>query len=64
MVMIRDFLKTHGGSAHTQMLIQHFNRYCGTEARTMEFKEMLRQIATLERGGRGRGRWVLKEEFK
>lgn len=64
MAMIRDFLKTHGGSAHTQMLIQHFNRYCGTEARTMEFKEMLRRIATLERGGRGRGRWVLKEEFK
>lgn len=64
MAMIRDFLKTHGGSAYTQMLIQHFNRYCGTEARTMEFKEMLRRIATLERGGRGRGRWVLKEEFK
>lgn len=67
MVMIRDFLKAHGGSAHTQMLIQHFNRYCGTQERTQEFKAMLGKIATLEnRGaaGQGRGRWVLKEEYR
>lgn len=67
MVMIRDFLKAHGGSAYTQMLIQHFNRYCGTQERTQEFKAMLGRIATLEnRGaaGMGRGRWVLKEEFR
>jgi len=67
MIMIRDFLNAHGGSAYTQMLIQHFNRYCGTEQRTQEFKEMLRKIAKLEKGGsnaQGRGRWVLKDEFK
>ncbi|KAI9871491.1 MAG: hypothetical protein M1830_002858, partial [Pleopsidium flavum] len=61
MKMIRDYLVTHGGKVHTQMLIDHFNRYCGTPERTAEFKEMLKEIATLEKGSRGRGRWVLKE---
>ncbi|KAI9792252.1 MAG: hypothetical protein M1835_007970 [Candelina submexicana] len=62
--MIRDYLVTHGGKVHTQMLIDHFNRFCGTPERTAEFKEMLKLIATLEKGTRGRGRWVLKEEYK
>lgn len=64
MKMIRDYLVTHGGKVHTQMLIDHFNRYCSTPARTAEFKEMLKEIAILEKGSRGRGRWVLKEEYK
>ena len=46
------------------MLIEHFNRYCGTEQRTAEFKEMLKTIAVLEKGGRGRGRWRLREEYR
>ena len=62
--MIRDFLTAHGGSAPTQMLVDHFNRYCGTEQRTAEFREMLKAIAKLEKGSRGRGSWVLKEEFR
>lgn len=64
MKMIRDYLVTHGGKVHTQMLIDHFNRYCGTPERTAGFKEMLKEIATLEKGSRGRGRWVLKDEYK
>lgn len=65
MVLIRDFLRAQpGGMAYTQMLIDHFNRYCGTEQRTAEFKEMLKVVAVLEKGGRGRGRWVLREEFR
>ncbi|KAL9096786.1 MAG: hypothetical protein Q9165_001274 [Trypethelium subeluteriae] len=63
LVMIRDFLVAHGGKCYTQMLVDHFNRFCGTEQRTAEFREMLKRIAVLERGGRGRGRWVLKREF-
>lgn len=63
MRMIRDYLTTHGGQVHTQMLIDHFNRYCDTPAKTAEFKAMLTEIARLEKGGRGRGRWVLKEEY-
>ena len=69
--MIRDYLKAHGGRAYTQMLINQFNRFCTTERRTAEFKEMLKKIAYLDkdvvrgRGGRGgRGQWVLKDEFK
>jgi DNA excision repair protein ERCC-6 len=62
--LIRDYLTTHGGSAYTQMLIDHFDRFCGTPQRTAEFKEMLNAIATLQPGSRGRGRWVLKDEFK
>jgi DNA excision repair protein ERCC-6 len=64
LILIRDFLTTHGGSVHTQMLIDHFDRFCGTPQRTAEFKEMLNAIATLQPGRRGRGRWVLKDEFK
>ncbi|KAF2097389.1 hypothetical protein NA57DRAFT_28614, partial [Rhizodiscina lignyota] len=65
LVLIRDFLRTHGGKAYTQMLIDHFNRFCGTPQRTADFKEMLKKIAVLEQGrSGGRGRWVLKEEFR
>lgn len=64
MRMIRDYLVTHGGKVYTQMLIDHFNRYCTSAESTMEFKEMLKQIATLEKGSRGRGSWVLKDEYK
>ena len=63
MKMIRDYLTTHGGQVHTQMLIDHFNRYCNTPAKTAEFKAMLTEIATLEKGTRGRGKWVLNEEY-
>jgi DNA excision repair protein ERCC-6 len=62
--LIRDYLSTHGGSVYTQMLIDHFNRYCTTPQATLEFKETLKLIARLEKGGRGRGRWVLKDEYK
>ena len=64
MKLIRDYIKTQGGSAHTQMLIDHFNRYCRSPEKTLEFKEMLKELATLEKGSHGRGRWVLKEEYR
>nr|POE94270.1 dna repair protein rhp26 [Quercus suber]POF04899.1 dna repair protein rhp26 [Quercus suber] len=64
LILIRDYLVAQGGSAYTQMLIDHFNRFCGSEQRTAEFKEMLKTIAELQRGGRGRGRWVLRAEFE
>ena len=62
--MIRDYLSSHGGSVYTQMLIDHFNRFCSTPQATLEFKESLKAIARLEKGGRGRARWVLKDEYK
>lgn len=62
--MIRDYLVIQGGQVHTQMLIDHFNRYCNTTEKTAEFKAMLTEIAKLERGTRGRGRWVLKDEYR
>ncbi|KAF2167207.1 hypothetical protein M409DRAFT_66234 [Zasmidium cellare ATCC 36951] len=62
--LIRDYLVSHGGSAYTQMLIDHFNRYCRTEQRTAEFREMLKTIAVMEKGGRGRAKWVLREEYR
>jgi len=62
--LIRDYLSTHGGSVYTQMLIDHFNRYCTDAQATADFKETLKKIATLEKGGRGRGRWVLKDQYK
>jgi DNA excision repair protein ERCC-6 len=64
--MIRDFMMTHGGVVPSQMLIDHFDRYCRAQpGRNEEFKEMLKMIATLERSGSAqRGRWVLKDEWR
>ncbi len=64
MKLIRDYFVAHGGQIHTQMLIDHFNRHCTTPQKTVQFKEMLKEIATLEKGSRGRGKWVLKDEYK
>ncbi|KAL8936484.1 MAG: hypothetical protein Q9211_004167 [Gyalolechia sp. 1 TL-2023] len=64
MKTIRDYLVTHGGRVYTQMLIDHFNRYCTSADKTAEFKEMLKEIARLEKGSRGRGSWVLKDEYR
>ena len=63
-MLIRDFLLANDGVAYTQMLIDHFNRFCTTEARTKEFQYMLKEIADLEKGSRGRGKWKLKDEFR
>ena len=62
--LIRDYLSSHGGSVYTQMLIDHFNRYCTSPQATMEFKETLKAIATLEKGSSSaRGKWKLKPEY-
>jgi DNA excision repair protein ERCC-6 len=50
MKLIQEYLKAHGGAVYTQMLIDHFNRYCGSPERTAEFKEMLKVIAVLDKG--------------
>jgi len=55
MKLIRDYLIAHGGAVYTQMLIDHFNRYCGSPERTAEFKEMLKVIAVLDKGDGGGG---------
>lgn len=61
---IRDYILAQGGAAFSQSLVNHFNRFCTTPQRTAEFKEMLKRIAVLERGGRdGRGKWVLKADY-
>ncbi|KAF2191423.1 DNA repair and recombination protein RAD26 [Zopfia rhizophila CBS 207.26] len=63
--MIRDFLVTHGGVVPTQMLVDHFDRFCrAVPGRDQEFKEMLKMVARLERGSAGRGRWILKDEWR
>lgn len=64
MVLIRDYIVAQGGAVYTQMLVDHFNRYCDSPRATAEFKEMLRAIAVLEKTGtQGRGKWVLKPEY-
>ena len=64
--LIRDYLSSQGGSAYTQMLINHFNRFCNTPQATAEFKESLKVVADKEGGlaGRGRAKWVLREQYK
>lgn len=63
MKMIRDYIIAHGGKVYSQMLIDHFNRFCTTQETTMQFREMLKETARLEKGSRGRGSWVLKDEY-
>lgn len=62
--MIRDFITAHGGSVHTKMLIDQFNRFCTTPQRSAEFKEMLKTIAVLDKGKGGRGKWTLRREYQ
>jgi DNA excision repair protein ERCC-6 len=64
--LIRDFMMTHGGVVPSRMLVDHFDHYCRAQpGRNEEFKEMLKTIATLEKGGSAqRGRWVLKDEWR
>jgi DNA excision repair protein ERCC-6 len=65
MKLIRDYLVAHGGAAYSQMLVDHFDHLCrGSQERGVQFAEMLKKIATLNKGGRMRGKWVLKEEYK
>ena len=66
MKLIRDYIRRQGGSVASQSLVTHFDRMCRTPQQTAEFKHMLGEIASLERGAnsRMRGRWVLKEEFR
>ena len=63
MKMIRDYMVAHGGQVCSQMLVDHFSRHCNTPAKSAEFKAILTELATLEKGGRARGRWILKEEY-
>jgi DNA excision repair protein ERCC-6 len=65
--LIRDFMQVHGGSCPSQMLVDHFDRYCRNNVRaTAEFKESLKAIAVMEKGARGVGRavWKLKGEYR
>lgn len=64
-IMIRDFIISHGGSVYTKMLVDHFNRYCTTPQQSAEFKEILKRIAVLDQsaGRNGRGKWSLKPEY-
>ena len=60
---IRDFLTVHGGRVYTQMILDHFNRFVGPEL-VPQFKAVLNELATLQKGRNGRGSWVLKDEYK
>ncbi|KAF9740006.1 hypothetical protein PMIN02_009647 [Paraphaeosphaeria minitans] len=66
MEKIRDFMLAHGGVVPTKMLVDHFDHYCrAVPGRSEEFREMLRVVATMEKGrGSGRGRWKLKDEWR
>ena len=65
MKLILNYLRRHGGQVHSQMLVDHFKRQCNTPQKAAEFKEMLNEIATLQKGNSmGRGTWVLKGEYK
>ncbi|KAI9886895.1 MAG: hypothetical protein M1823_001264 [Watsoniomyces obsoletus] len=62
---IRAFLLRHGGTVRSKMLVDHFNHMClQSEHRSAMFKEVLQGLATLERAGPMRGKWVLREEYR
>jgi DNA excision repair protein ERCC-6 len=62
---IRDFLVAQGGACYTQMIVDHFQARIRGPERVAEFEACLKRIAVLDKGRhtRGRGRWILKEEF-
>lgn len=61
---IQEFMNVHGGEVRTQMIVDHFNRYCKKPAQVALFKEVLAQMATLQKTSRMRGKWVLKDEYR
>lgn len=66
MTMVPHYIRSHGGSVPTQMLIVHFDHMCHTDVQRSEFKAVLKQVAVLKAGtgSRARGKWFLKDEYK
>jgi DNA excision repair protein ERCC-6 len=62
--LIRDFLLVNNGQVVTQMLVNHFKPRVTTDQQQLEFTSSLRQIASLSKSGRMRGRWTLKDEYR
>lgn len=64
---IRNFMQTHGGTVFTEMIKQQFQWQVGEgRENAEEFRAMLKRLADLERPsqGDGRGKWVLKAEWR
>ncbi|KAH7045227.1 DNA repair and recombination protein RAD26 [Macrophomina phaseolina] len=64
---IRDFMKAHDGVVFTEMIKQQFQWQVGEgREKAEEFRAMLNRLAKLEKPSRGdgRGRWVLKAEWR
>lgn len=56
-----QYLQRHGGSAPTADIIDHF-RLVGQQHAAL-FRQLLKHIAVLERGGDGSKFWTLKPDF-
>ncbi|KAL1622894.1 DNA repair protein rhp26 [Neofusicoccum ribis] len=64
---IRDFMRAHGGVVFTEMIKQQFQWQVGEgREKAEEFRAMLNRLAKLEKPaqGDGRGKWVLKGEWR
>ncbi|KAJ5247698.1 Helicase C-terminal [Penicillium chermesinum] len=60
--LIREFFLSRRQPVPTQVIIDHFNHYCGKKERADEFQRFLKEIAELKRDRRGRGVWTLRPE--
>ncbi|KAI0480277.1 SNF2 family N-terminal domain-containing protein [Xylariaceae sp. FL0804] len=62
--MIPAFIRRHGGrGVPTKVLVDHFNRYCGSRAQVDAFKAALARVAVLEKAGpRMRSLWALRQD--
>ncbi|KAK7722964.1 DNA repair protein rhp26 [Botryosphaeria dothidea] len=64
---IRNFMQAHDGVVFTEMIKQQFQWQVGEgREKAEEFRAMLNRLARLEKPSRGdgRGRWVLKAEWR
>jgi DNA excision repair protein ERCC-6 len=57
-----SFLSAQGGTAPSAVLVDHFQPLVGAGQMPL-FKQLLRQVAALQRGRQGAKQWVLKEEY-
>jgi DNA excision repair protein ERCC-6 len=60
---IVSFLNSVGGSAASDLLVAHF-RALVSEREMPLFKQLLRQVATLQRQRSGVRVWMVKPEFR
>lgn len=63
--MIPNFIRRHGGSVPSKLLVDHFNQYCTGKEEANKFKAALDKVAKMEKAGSSmRAIWSVKPQYR